>query len=71
MTLCYLYGNSISSQVEIDKIYSDFLINAADAGRSDVCAVNTSGASMAAPSAAGLADIDDLVNIHGWTVTHA
>jgi len=70
MTTCNLLNNNISSQTQIDQMLSDLLVNAADAGRTAVCEVNISGANMAAPSAAGLADIDDLVNIHGWTVTH-
>ena len=66
-----LQGNNISSQSEIDLIYEDLLINAAATGRTNICIVFTDGANMSAPSAAGLSDIDDLVNIYGWTVTHA
>jgi len=71
MTVLYLSGNNVSSQVEIDKVYSDLLVNAADAGRVSVCTVNTSGANMSAPSAAGIADAATLVTTYGWTVTHA
>jgi len=71
LSICQLQDNNISSQSEIDKVFSDLLVNAADTGRTAVCNVNTSGTNMSAPSAAGIADASELVTTYGWTVTHS
>jgi len=69
MVQLYLQDNAITSQSEIDDVLSDLVVNAADAGRSDVCAVNLSGGTMATPSAAGLADKATLTTTYGWAMT--
>jgi len=69
MKTCFFQDNYITSSVQIDKMLSDLVINAADPGRTDVCIVDFSGGTNSGPTSAGTANKDILVNTYGWTVT--
>ena len=69
MIQCLFQGNAITSHVQIDKMLSDFVVNAGDANRTNTCNVNFSGGTMSGPTSAGTVNQNILINTYSWTVT--
>ena len=69
LTDCYFQNCAITSHVQIDKMLSDFVVNAENAARTATCSVNFSGGTNSGPTSAGTANKDILVDTWAWTVT--